>query len=136
MTEHNDAGTDATISLVPAPDDADQFSDAYQGELERVLVEAKAAGITLNPGYYMQESAGDFSGLTTLAGVFTAHAKDIGSILMTPLVAWLHGRYGRKVKLRIGDMEIEANNAKEVQELLEKAQAFKQATEPTRTHER
>ena len=56
--------------------------------------------------------------------------------LAAALGTWIAARAGRKVKIKVGDVEIEATNADEVKDLLAQAQAFKQANEPKRIHER
>lgn len=45
------------------------------------------------------------------------------------LVAWLQGRAGRKVRIKIGDVEAEARTAEEVETLLQRAQEFKASVE-------
>ncbi|MFL9936924.1 hypothetical protein P0D88_50130 [Paraburkholderia sp. RL18-103-BIB-C] len=41
--------------------------------------------------------------------------------------AWITARYGRKVRLKIGDVEVEARSIEEVDQLLQRARAFKTA---------
>jgi hypothetical protein len=59
---------------------------------------------------------------------------------LPPLAAaigtWLATRAGRKVKIKVGDVEVEASNAEEVKDLLDQAQAFRQGSEPKRIYER
>lgn len=40
------------------------------------------------------------------------------------LGAWLQAKFGRKVRLKIGDVEVEGRSTKEVEDLLERAKAF------------
>ena len=46
------------------------------------------------------------------------------------LVAWLQGRAGRKVRLKVGDIEAEARTAEEVEKLLLLAKQFRQDQSP------
>jgi hypothetical protein len=38
--------------------------------------------------------------------------------------AWLQARHGRKVRLKVGDVEAEAATVQEVEQLLERAKAY------------
>jgi hypothetical protein len=122
----------ALISFVLAEDDVKQFSDEHQGELKRLQGAAKVAGVGVDPRFYMQAGAGGFGGMT---GDFTLAAKSVGALIPV-VIAWLHGRAGRMVEVKVGDTVVRARNAKEAKNLLEYAQTFKQANEPKRIHER
>jgi hypothetical protein len=60
-------------------------------------------------------------------------AATVGPVLGTVVGAWLHARYGRKVRLKIGDVEAEAQTIEEVQELLRRAEEFQQRINPNVT---
>jgi hypothetical protein len=49
------------------------------------------------------------------------------------LGAWLKGRYGRKARVKIGDVEAEAQTIKEVGALLAKIQEFQNLQEAKRS---
>jgi hypothetical protein len=49
--------------------------------------------------------------------------------------AWLHARYGRKVRLKVGDIEAEAQTEKQVQRLLEQAEEFQNRNKSKVIHE-
>ncbi|SAL85764.1 hypothetical protein AWB68_07796 [Caballeronia choica] len=53
--------------------------------------------------------------------------KELGPNLITALAAaagvWISGRSGRKVRLKVGDIEAEARTIEEVEQLLKRAQA-------------
>jgi len=61
------------------------------------------------------------------------HATGFSSIISATLGAWLHGRYGRKVRIKVADVEIEARTQKEVEDLLEKLMAIERASEHEKT---
>ncbi len=64
---------------------------------------------------------------------FIAHlAPTVVPILGTVLGAWLNARYGRKVRVKIGDIEAEARTPEELERLLEKAQKIRERNEPKR----
>ena len=74
----------------------------------------------------LEESAGSD---TVWLGTFTVDlAKTVGpalGALGVAVAAWL-GRYGRKVRLKIGDFEAEARTVEEVEKLMEHAKRFRQ----------
>lgn len=58
-----------------------------------------------------------------LMGSFTIESvKSVGLVVGPIIGAWLQARYGRKVRLKIGDIEAEARTVSEVEELLERAE--------------
>lgn len=121
------------ISLERAPSDPPQFSDEYQEVLRKLIEELKAVGVNVTPYYDMQAAAGISGGLN---GDFTILSKT-GSALATIIVAWLHGRYGRKAKLTVNDteIEIEGSSAKDVERLLKLAQEHQRESRSKLVHE-
>lgn len=59
----------------------------------------------------------------------------VGPAMGTCLGAWLHARYGRRVRVKVGDLEAEAQTPEEVEKLLSKAQEIQQRNEPKKIHE-
>jgi Mg2+/citrate symporter len=53
-------------------------------------------------------------------------------VIATVLVAWLHGKYGRKLRLKVTDteIEVEAQTEEQVQSLLKQAQEIQQRNRP------
>jgi hypothetical protein len=49
--------------------------------------------------------------------------------------AWLHARYGRKLRLKIGEIEVEAQTLKQVERLLSIAEASRQNSLPRIIHD-
>ncbi len=66
-------------------------------------------------------------------------ATVIGPVLVSSFVAvvgaWLHARYARKVRLKVGNIEAEAPTVKEVERLLDRAQDIQQRNQPKAIHE-
>jgi hypothetical protein len=62
-------------------------------------------------------------------------AAMVGPTVGTALGAWLHARYGRKIRVKIGDVEAEAQTVAEVARLLEKAQQIQQRNEPKKIYQ-
>lgn len=137
---------DLVITLVPAPDEPpiaagcpDTTSQQqvelrnFRDRLKSKQVEFFAASFDpcppqpgawsgAHPDFYL----GDF--IIKLAAI-------IGPVLGTAIGVWLHGRYGRKVRLKIGDIEAEAQTREEVEKLLSKAQEVQQRNQPKVIHE-
>ncbi|MGH9345479.1 MAG: hypothetical protein ACRD19_17160 [Terriglobia bacterium] len=61
------------------------------------------------------------STVITLVSVLTAPISGLTG-------AWLHAKYGRKMRLKVGEIEVEAQTYKEIKELLAMAQDFSSAT--------
>lgn len=51
----------------------------------------------------------------------------VGPFLGGIIVAWIQGRAGRKLRLKVGDIELEASTPKDLERLLGTALAVKQA---------
>jgi hypothetical protein len=49
--------------------------------------------------------------------------------------AWLHARYGRRVRLKVGELEAEAQTVKEVERLLALARDIQQRDQAKIIHE-
>jgi hypothetical protein len=65
-------------------------------------------------------------------GEFVALVKTLGPPGIAALGGWVAGRSGRKVRLKIGDVEAEAGTREEVEKLLAMARDHKQDDEPKR----
>jgi hypothetical protein len=111
-----------SLDLIGAPDDPPVGDDAFQKELADVGRSLRDAGIPYSQtaiamdavdahGYPLPEYVLAFQVLVT--AVITPLAAVVG--------AWINGRYGRKARLKIGDIEAEARTPAEVEELLKPA---------------
>jgi hypothetical protein len=68
----------------------------------------------------------DLGSASKLFGEFVLPLANIaGPIIGVALGAWITGRAGRKLKLKMGDVELEANSLAEIDDLLRKAAEFK-----------
>jgi hypothetical protein len=105
------------LTLIASNDDPFWRSREYQaalGEVERAL---RALDRNISVLAFFQESV-DASSF--LKGGFTI-AKSIGLAAVPIIGAWLHGRAGRRVRLKVGDIEAEAHSVSEIEELLKQA---------------
>lgn len=111
------------LFLVPGSADPPERSEEYQGELERAYEAMKARGIAVQPRVVVRKSAG--GGASFVGEFIVPLAQAIGPTLGVVLVAWLQGRSGRKVRMKVGDIEVEARTADELEKLLLRAQELK-----------
>jgi hypothetical protein len=126
------------VTVVPAKE------DKREDELLGLEQSFKSQGLDISfrredlyapsiPG--MKRLNGGFLGVEVLGDFVVKAVAIVGPPVGTVLGAWLHARYGRKVRLKIGDIEAEAQTAEEVERLLARAQEFQQHTQPNVIHE-
>lgn len=115
------ANDELEIELIPGPDDAELETLEYQGELQRFEEALKKEGLDVAARTLTRKGAG-FS--STLMGEFFIALQSLKNAgpFITIVVAWTAGRSTRKVRLKVGDIEVEAHTKAEVLELVEKAQ--------------
>lgn len=111
------------ICLTGSSEDSVISDPAYQQELRNFSSSLREVGIKFSQRSMVFDSAqsvgfplGEY--LISFAGVACP-------IIGVAIGAWIQGRAGRKVKLKIGDIEIEASSQKEVEVLLKKALKIK-----------
>jgi hypothetical protein len=109
------------IRLQRAPDDPKVPDPKFQEELRGFSKALRTAGIDYSQRA-MAFDAADALGyplpefLIALSPAIAALAALCG--------AWVQARYGRKVRIKIGDVEAEARTIEEIEQLLKRAQAF------------
>jgi hypothetical protein len=119
------ATQDLRLILLPAPGD-ESNSDVYQLRLTQFATDLGTRGLEVSSHISLRESAG--LGALSL-GVFDIKVVlSIAAPLCTALGVWLQARYGRKVRLKVGEKEVEAEapTIEQIEELLELAKAFKE----------
>jgi|ERR1039457_698277 hypothetical protein len=125
------------ITTIRAGDDPPLRSKAFQQELRAVEKTIKAEGFTVGVTIELIEAAGgNTQDMATYLGfvIELAHSP-AASAIGTALGVWLVARYGRKVRLKVGDIEVEARTEKQVQRLLEQAEQFQQRNKAKVIHE-
>lgn len=121
------------LVLERAPNDPAVSDANYQKQLAQFCEALRDAGVEVIPDVVFKELAsGELGVQTVYAGAF---AINLAKVVATPMVvaavagvcgAWIQARYGRKVRLKIGDVEAEGRTVAEVKSLLEKAKQFQQ----------
>ena len=114
---------DVEVELIPAPDDPEVSSPEYQAGLTALTAPLHAAGIRFTQRAIAYDSV-DVHGFP-LGEFVVPLATVAGSVFGTAIVAWLQGRAGRKVRLKVGDIEAEARTTEEIEQLLAKAAELK-----------
>ena len=104
----------AIVHLDSAPDDPPPSNREYQRELGTLLHSLRANGIGVSARYDALDAE---NGGSALSGTFVITLPSIGPVFGAVIGAWLDSRYGRKAKLRIGDIEAEAQTAAEFIEI-------------------
>jgi hypothetical protein len=124
------------LTLLPAPDDPALDTQEYQKELSDFHSLLWKKGLQ---GYPLRTGSGRGSEVVSsgayLGQFLVIAAPTIGPLLGTVVGAWLHARYGRKVRLKIGDIEAEAQSEEQVEKLLQQAEEFRQRNQPKVIHE-
>jgi hypothetical protein len=115
------------LTLLRSENDAVSFSPTYQAELRQFFQLVRADGTRLSAVALTMDSVGAGGGFM---GEFVIPlAQVIGPVLGGAAVAWLQGRAGRRSRLKVGDIEAEANMQAGFDALLAKAIAL-WASEP------
>ena len=68
-------------------------------------------------------------------GIILALAKTLGPATIAASAAFLAGRNGRNVKIKVGEIEAEANSVKELDAVLERVEKIKHDNKPKHSHE-
>ena len=121
-----------TVTLVQGQDDSSQdwfekiFPTLAPRPLEqspRPLEQVHTRDAEGPPGLHMPQIYADY--IIKLSAA-------VGPAIGTALGAWLHARYGRKVRIKVGDIEAEAQTPEELEKLLDKVQEIRERNEPKR----
>ena len=140
------------IILVPAPDEIlPENLTKLQKEFAALPVNRKSSRLIIAVGAVAGAAVGSVMGssfIVTLGplGILTAIigggagaavATVAGKIvlkslptLQSALETWLKAKYGRKVRLKVGELEAEAQTIEEVERLLARAQKIQQQNQP------
>jgi hypothetical protein len=112
--------TNLHILLLPAQEEANILDFRYQRELESIADNFRS--------HSQSTQAVQASGFAVfLTGEFVLKlSAAVGPVLGTAIGAWLHARYGRKVRIKVGDIETEAQTMEEVERLLARALEIQQ----------
>ncbi len=105
------------FTLLPASDEPDTNAQSYSSTDESARLRLSLSDeLNLDP--------------LNLGSLPLAVAAALGPTLGAALGAWLHARYGRKVRLKIGEIEAEAQTPEEVEKLIAEALVIQERNAP------
>ncbi len=120
--QHRIEAGELDIELVRAPDDPQIGDSAFQAAFAPVIDAMRSAKIRYSQHAIAFDSVDAYG--YPLAE-FTIAVKELGppalTALATVLGAWVHARYGRKVRLKVGEIEVEAATVADAEKLLARA---------------
>jgi hypothetical protein len=122
------------VTMIPALEDPGDRSPDYQRQLGEFAKSLAKAGVEYEatPGILRLTEPSPF----IYAGRFVIKMIEMrGATVVTAVAAWLHGRSGRKVRLKVGEIEAEAQTVEEVEKLLKQAEEIQERTQPKAIHE-
>lgn len=100
------------LSLIKSKEDSDIFSPEYQKDLNEF---SKGAHATSQRGLAMDSALG---GGDPLGEFIFNNAEALIAALTTVACVWIKARNGRKLRIKIGEVKIEANTTEEIQEIV------------------
>lgn len=112
-----------TLILTAAPNDPEVRDPEYQRGLTAVGGALRDAGILYSQRNMTFDAVGA-EGYAIGQYVITA-AQIAGPIVGVAVGAWIQGRAGRKVRLKVGDIELEAHSPADIERLVAQALALK-----------
>jgi hypothetical protein len=111
------------IVLRRAPDDPPENAPEFQEELREFSKSLHAAGVT-----YSQRAMA-FDAIDAVGYPLPEFLVTLGPPIIAAAAAlcggWVQARYGRKVRLKIGDVEAEGRTVEEIESLLKRAAEFR-----------
>jgi hypothetical protein len=109
-----------------APDEPPTFSAEGQSVLRKVISALHDNHIDAVTPIMALDSVEATGGYT---GEIAVLIQAVSPILTAILGAWLQSKAGRKVRLKVGDVEVEARTVEEAEQLLQRAQAMQTSQE-------
>jgi hypothetical protein len=112
--------------LMHAADEPPTFSIEGQSVLGKVVSALHDNHIDADTPIMALDSVEAIGGYT---GQIAVLIQAVSPVLTGILGAWLQSKAGRKVRLKVGDIEVEAKTVEEVEQLLQRAQALQASQE-------
>jgi hypothetical protein len=112
--------------LRQAPDEPPTFSADGQSDLRKVVSALRENHIDADTPFMTLDSAEAVGGYT---GEIAVLLQAVSPVLTGILGAWVQSKVGRKVRLKVGDIEVEARTVEEADRLLQRAQALQASQE-------
>jgi hypothetical protein len=115
-----DEGRTVQLAFIQAPDETGQD---YLRDAKLAARDIRSAGGTsIMPALtVMNRIDGE---VVVIATYVLSVVQTVGPIVGPAFGAWLQGRAGRKLRLKVGEVEVEARTVDEIDELLKRAKAL------------
>jgi hypothetical protein len=97
----------ATIYLIPEADEPPVFSHDFQAEFRSVKASFSENDVRIETPFMALDSADAVSGYT--GELLISFIQFVGPVVGVVVGAWIQSKAGRKVRIKIGDVEIEAS---------------------------
>jgi hypothetical protein len=117
------------LILDRAVEDPPEYDSKYQLELDAFARSLDAAGVGHSQRSIALQTAG--AGGWPIGHFALSFGPQVITALAAVAGAWVQARYGRKVRLKVGDIEVEARTIEEIERLLERAASFQNSTVKT-----
>lgn len=108
----------ARFYLLKAPDEPPTFSEEGQHDLREVMSAIRDYQIEVEAPFMTMDAVDAIGGFT---GEIAVLIKAVSPTLVGMFAAWLRSKAGRKVRLKMDDIEVEATTVDEVKKLLQHA---------------
>jgi len=121
------------IKLLPGDGDGELFAPECQAAVRAFFQQLRDAGVIAHPVAFTMDCAG--AGGCLVGEFVLPFAQIAGAAIGVAVAAWFQGRAGRKLRLKVGNIEIEAATMQELEKLLDQASARRdQQSEPASVH--
>ena len=124
------------LLLITTPDDAPWWTPEYQDEMSDLDCLLADGGV--HHSCLVAEGGPGCMGpleAPALGELFIKLTEHAVPVIGTAVGVWLHAKYGRRVRLKVGDIEAEAQTAEQVEKLLARALEIQQHNQPKVIHE-
>jgi hypothetical protein len=111
---------DLEITLIASPDDPSLDSESYQRDLRSFEADLRSHGLSPSSRVLLIESTGNE--VAPHLGVFAVGLKEALPVIGSVLTGWFAGRFGRKIRVKVGEIEVEANTVAEAEKLIAAAE--------------
>jgi hypothetical protein len=107
------------IKLLPGAGDGELFAPECQATVRAFFQQLRDTGVIAHPVAFTMDCAGA-SGC--LVGEFVLpFAQIAGPAIGEAVAAWFQGKVGRKLRLKVGNIEVEAATMQELEQVLDQA---------------
>jgi AraC-like DNA-binding protein len=114
-----------TIELIRTRDESGEFTPEFQQELRSLAESLRGAGVSFYQPVKVNDSVDAQGGpLPEFVAAIRQFSPPIITAVATYLAAWVHARLGRKVRIRIGEIEAEGRTPEELKALLRMVAEF------------